>query len=159
MSNIFDKFDAQTDLEALKKDVADAEVGNTGDYKEVPCGTYEVSLVKIELKESKNGKPMVAMRFKILEGAYKDQLIFVNQVVASGFGIHKCNELLKAMSQFCKSVSVEFKSYNQYNELLNSVYDAVTDKYSYALSMMPNEKNKDFKDYEIVEVFEEEVPF
>jgi hypothetical protein len=158
--SIFDKFDKEIDLDGLRRDVQDAEKGgNSGNYEPIPAGTYEVSLTHIELKESKTGKPMVAMRFKILEGRYKNQLIFVNQVISSGFGIHKCNQLLKAMCQYVSTVNVEFESYTQYNMLLLDIFQAVNEKYSFALKQTPNEKNKDFMDFEITEVFEEDIPF
>ena len=53
----FSKFDKQVDLEGLKKDIEDSA---NNDFKEVPHGTYEVAITKLELKESKKGDPMVA---------------------------------------------------------------------------------------------------
>lgn len=157
--NVFEKFDNMTDLASLQNDIKEAESGTTKEFEALPDGTYEVSLAKIELKESKNGKPMVAMRFKILEGKYANQLMFVNQVISSGFGVHKCNELLKKMCEFVPSIVVEFKSYTQYNDLLNNIFDEVEKSYSYAIKQSTNKKNDQYKDYEIVEVFEEETPF
>lgn len=160
MSTVFEKFDNMTDLEALKQDVADADAGKSKEFEPLPDGNYEVSLAQIELKESKNGKPMVAMRFKILDGQYAKQLIFVNQVISSGFSIHKCNELLKAMCQFVEpKINVEFKSYTQYNSLLLDIFEKVADSFSFNLKQSTNEKNTQYKDYEIVEVFSEEPPF
>lgn len=159
MSDVFSKFDDQTDLESLQNDIKDAEAGKGKEFEQLPDGNYEAQLTHLELKESKNGKPMVAMRFKILEGKYAKQLIFVNQVVSTGFGVHKCNQMLKAMCQYVPSINVEFKSYTQYNSLLIDVLQAVEKAYSFNIKQSTNEKNKDFKDFEIVEVFEEDVPF
>lgn len=159
MSSIFEKFDAQTDLTELQNDIKDAEAGKGGDFEALPDGNYEVALNQLELKESKNGKPMVAIRFKVLEGEYKGRLIFVNQVVNSGFGIHKCNELLKAMCTYVNDITVEFKSYTQYNNLLLDVFQKLEQDYSFNLEQSTNEKNKDYKNYKIVEVFSEEPPF
>lgn len=159
MSSIFEKFDAQTDLTELQNDIKDAEAGKGGGFEALPDGNYEVTLTQLELKESKNGKPMVAMRFKVLEGEYKGKPIFVNQVVNSGFGIHKCNELLKAMCTYVNDITVEFKSYTQYNNLLLDVFQKLEQDYSFNLEQSTNEKNKDYKNYKIVEVFSEEPPF
>ena len=61
--NDFSKFDELVDLDALREEVQRAADGN-GDFEEVPTGMYEVSLEKMELKESKKGQPMVSVWFK-----------------------------------------------------------------------------------------------
>ena len=63
----FSKFNKAVDLEALKHDIQEAEEnGGSGDYKDVPTGTYEVKIEKMEIKESKKGDPMLSVWFKIL---------------------------------------------------------------------------------------------
>ena len=89
--DIWAKFDQMVDTEGLKKDVKEV-AENKIDYKEVPEGRYEVKIEKMELRESKTGRPMTTIWFKILEGEYKNQYIFWNQVVDMGFGLHKVNE-------------------------------------------------------------------
>ena len=76
MSTDYSKFDKLVDIEGLKKDVAEAKENGRGEYKEVPKGTYEVKIDKMELVESKKGDPMVSIWFKILSGEYKNSLIF-----------------------------------------------------------------------------------
>ena len=50
--SIFDKWDKNVDTEGLQKDIAEAEAnGGQGDYREVPVGTYEVKIDKMEIKE------------------------------------------------------------------------------------------------------------
>ena len=94
----FEKFDKSVDLEGLKHDIADAQ-NNERSFEEVPCDVYEVKIEKMEIGEtgptSKNpGSPMFVCWFKILEGPYKGQLIFMNQVITQGFQIHIVKEFL-----------------------------------------------------------------
>ena len=85
--NIFDKWDKNMDVEGLQHDVEEAENnGNTGNsYKEVPEGKYEVRVENIEIKECKsdknNGAPMISVTFRIINGNYKNQCLFYNQLI------------------------------------------------------------------------------
>lgn len=141
----FSKFDKQVDLEGLKQDI---EESANNDFKEVPLGTYEVAVKKLELSESKKGDPMVKVWFKIISGEYKGSLIFMNQVITRGFQIHIVDELLKSLET---DVDIHFESYSQYAELLADVYEAVDGNFEYALKYG---ENKGFNTFEITEVFE-----
>lgn len=144
----FSKFDKQIDLEGLKQDIADS-VNN--DYKEVPHGTYEVAITKLELGESKKGDPMVKAWFKILEGEFKNSIVFMNQVVTTGFQIHIVDNFLRSLGT---DIAVCFESYSQYANLIADVYEAVNGKFEYALEY--GEK-KGFNTFKIKEVFELEL--
>lgn len=141
----FSKFDQKVDLEGLKKDIEDSA---NSDYKEVPHGTYEVAITKLELGESKKGDPMVKIWFKIVSGEFKGSLIFMNQVITRGFQIHIVNELLRS---FETDIDIHFESYSQYADLLADVYEAVDGNFEYGLKY--GEKNG-FNTFEITEVFE-----
>ena len=147
--NIFDKWDKNIDTEGLQKDIAEADANGGGDYREVPVGTYEVRVDKIELKESSKGDPMVSIWFKILDGDYKGSLLFMNQVITQGFQIRQLNRLLKSMGTDC---TVEFKNYSQYNNLLMDIYEVVESGMEYLLEYKRNKK--DFPIYTIKEVYE-----
>lgn len=141
----FSKFDKQVDLEGLKKDIEDSA---SNDFKEVPHGSYEVSINKLELAESKKHDPMVKMWFKIVSGEYKGSLIFMNQVITRGFQIHIVDELLRSLET---DIDVHFESYSQYNELLIEIFDTVDGNYEYGLKYG---ENKGFDTFEITDVFE-----
>lgn len=141
----FSKFDQKVDLEGLKKDIEDSA---NSDYKEVPHGTYEVAITKLELGESKKGDPMVKIWFKIVSGEFKGSLIFMNQVITQGFQIHIVDELLRS---FETDIDIHFESYSQYADLLADVYEAVDGNFEYGLKY--GEKNG-FNTFEITEVFE-----
>ena len=57
-----EEFGGDQAVEALKK-----AAENNKEFEEVPDGTYICKLEVLELGESKNGKPMIKGRFKILE--------------------------------------------------------------------------------------------
>jgi hypothetical protein len=147
---MFDKFNAMVDVEGLKKDVAEAAT-STGEFVEVPKGDYEVKVVKIELGETGErsktpGMPMAKVWFEVVAGDFKGQKIFMNQMLTSGFGIHKMNELLESLET---GISVSFENFNQYNELFAMVFDAVDGKAEFQLAYGENKKG--FSTYTIVQ--------
>lgn len=147
MADIFDKWNKAVDLTGLKQDIEDAEKGGNN-YVDVPVGIYEVRLEKAELKASKKGDPMVSMWFKILEGDYKGQRIFMNQLVTKGFQIHIVDDFLKSMET---DLDIHFEDYKQYSELLLDVAEACDKKLDFALEYG---ENKGFKTFKIVSVFD-----
>lgn len=146
----FSKFDKAVDLEGLKKDIDEAkENGGTGNRPEVPNGTYEVRITKLELTESKKGDPMVSVWFKILTGEFKNSLIFMNQVITQGFQIHIVNEFLRSLGS---DYEVDFESYTQYAKLLMDISEAIDNNFEYALKYGKNDKG--YNTFAIEEVFE-----
>lgn len=142
----FKKFDQMVDIEGLKKDI---ESASSNTYEEVPHGEYEVEVEKIELRESKKGDPMVSIWFRIINGDYEGQLLFMNQVIVKGFQIHIVNELLRSLGS---GLDIEFQSYEQYGNLLMDVAEAVEDM-EYALDYG---ENRGFNTFKIDEIFEDE---
>jgi len=147
---IWEKFDKKIDTKGLKQDIAKAKENNGGEYEEVPFGKYEVKVEKVELRESKNGKPMTTIWFRILNGDYKNSVIFYNQVIEQGFQIHLCCELLRSLDT---GVNVEFDTYSQFNEVLMDVAENASGL-EYALDYGENKKG--FSTFKIVDIFEAE---
>ena len=114
----FDKWNEEFGGEAALDDLKKAKENNQ-DYKELPDGDYTCKLEKIELGEAKtSGKPMVKAMFRIIEGQYKKQCIFYNQVFTRGFPQHKCLEFLRSLDVFDKS-EVDFDGdFRHFNDLL-----------------------------------------
>ena len=151
--NVFAKWDEAVDVEGLAKDVEEAAAsGGGGNYKEVPHGTYEVEVNKMELVASKKGDPMVTMWFKIVTGEYKGSMIFLNQVITQGFQVHIVNEMLRSITAEAPNApSVEFNSYKQYSDLLMDVFELIEGNFEFGLKY--GKGKKDFNTYEITEVF------
>lgn len=150
--NVFAKFNEMFDLSGLKTDIESA-ASNTGDFVEVPDGSYEVKVSKIELgqtgEKSKNpGMPMAKVWFTILAGDYKNQHIFMNQMLTSGFGIHKMNEILNGLES---GIPVQFENFEQYADLFGQIFREVDGVGEYELAYGTN--NKGFKTYTIVQRF------
>lgn len=139
--NIFDKWNKRIDVEGLKKDIAEADQnGGQRDFEDPVEGDYEVSIDKIELKESSKGDPMVSIWFKILEGDFKNSRLFMNQVITQGFQISQMNRFIKSMEVFDDD-EVEFQNYSQYNDLLMDLFEQVdADNRQYLLSFTKNKK-------------------
>lgn len=145
----FSKFDKSTDLEGLKHDIQEASAnGGNGDFKEIPLGNYEVKIKKLELVVSKKGNPMISCWMQILEGNYKNQLLFMNQVVTQGFQLAIARSFLRSLES---GVDIVFESYSQFAQLLMDVAEAIDGKREYAVKY--DEKNG-FNTFKIVEVYE-----
>lgn len=150
--NIFEKFNSMVDIEGLKKDVATAEASD-GEYVEVPYGDYEVKVTKIELgatgeKSKTPGAPIAKVWFNVLAGDFKGQMIFMNQMLTSGFGIHKMNEFLNSLET---GIPVQFENFQQYADLFAQIFAEVDGKAEYQLSYSQN--NKGYAVYNIVQRF------
>lgn len=161
MADIFDQWDNSIDTEGLENDIKEAEEnGGTGQYKEVPHGNYEVAVEQMELKASKKGDPMVSIWFRIVDGDFKNSIIFFNQVVTQGFQIHIVNELLRKMVSEMKNAGEymqridEIKkpfSYKKYGNLIMDIFEEISDNFEFNLSYQKGKK--DFSTYEIKEVY------
>ena len=147
--NIWDQFDNAIDTKALADEVKNS--ADSPSYREVPEGTYEVAVEKLELVSSKNGKPMGTIWFKVLTGEYKGSRIFYNQVLEQAFQVHMFNEFVRSLDS---GVNVEFTSYRQYGEMLMNVAEAIDKKLEYGLVYGKN--NTGYPTFEIEEVFEVE---
>ena len=152
MGTIFDKWNKSINVAGLQKDIAEADQqSGSGDYKEVPDGTYEVKIEKIELKASSKGDPMVSMWFRILSGDFKNSMIFMNQVITQGFQISQLNRFLKSL-QAVDDDQIEFKDYGQYNDLLMDIFEEVDGTLEFLLNYGTNKKG--FHTYKIEDVYE-----
>lgn len=155
-NSLFEKFNAEFDVEGLRKDI---ETAGTRERVEVPVGDYEVEITKLELGEtSEQSKtphvPQVKVWFKILAGDFKGQLIFMNQTIYgqyAHFQVHNVIEFLKSLET---GIDIYFEDFVQFANLLVSVFEAVNGHYEYQLAYGENEKH--FKTYNIVRKFDKE---
>ena len=92
---------------------------------------------------------MLTVWMKILEGEYKGQLIFYNQVVDMGFGLHNANEFLRSLDS---GLDVTFENFRQYGNLIMDIHEAIDGKLEYGLKYGKNSKG--YNTYEITDVFE-----
>ena len=150
--NVFEKFNSMFDLDGLKQDIESA-ASNDGGLVEVPDGNYEVKVTKLELgqtgeKSKTPGMPMLKVWFDILAGEFKDRKIFMNQMLTTGFGIHKANQLITDLES---GIPVKFEDFEQYNNMLEQIFAAIDGTGEYELAYSHN--NRGYAVYNIAQRF------
>ena len=156
----FSKFDAQVDTDALKRDVEEAEKNGGGGYKEVPKGKYVGKFEKLEIRETKDGRPMLSAQFRITEGEYEKSCLFMNRVlygtkndasmIASAVGFL---QKLDACDEDGDIIPVSFESYSQFNDLVMDIAESIdADGLGYEVDY----DEKAFNSISIEDVFEGE---
>lgn len=139
------KYDSKVDIEGLKKDVKESD--GQQKFERVPDGKYEVKLFKLELAESKKGKPMVTTAFEVINGEYKKRRIYFFQVVESGWQIKNTNTLLES---FETDYEIEFNGYADYNDLILDVAEQASE-FEFVIDYGTNKSGYDT--LQVVEVF------
>lgn len=140
-------------LNDLKKDIEAAEE-NSKKFEEIIPGTYEISIESLAVKETKSGDSlMLSTCMKILDGKYKNRLIFFNQLLMTGFGIHKANEFLRSLDT---GADIKFEDFIKYDELVKEVEFTIKKmNLEYELEYSKTEKNgRTYDNYKITQVFE-----
>lgn len=141
------------DVEQLNSQVE--ELGNSGDFEELPDGKYEVRLDALELKPTKEkGYPMVAATFTIVEGKHSKWKIFVNQVLLMGndadkYRVNTCNNFLSSLRT--DGEKIRFLSVPDYEAKVNETASKYV-KTEYLIEKTTN--NKGFTNYKILEIYE-----
>ena len=142
------------DAKELNKEVNELKE-SSGDYPEIPHGTDEVKIAKMELRPTKKtGAPMLSVQFKILEGEFKNMNLWMNQVIVMGdandkYRLHNANEFLRSLDT---SVDIVFEGVRAYENLIADVFEAVKDQgLEYAIEYGQNKNGYDF--YRVKEVF------
>ena len=145
-------------LDELSQSLNEIEANSFDPNKEVPPGKYEVKIDKIELKTSQKGKPMGFVQMRIVDGEFKKQCLFYNQVLVgtdkvtgqlTAYGIHNFNQFLKSLDS---GLTIAFKDFNQYSNLLLDVSEKV-ENLSYLVEMT---KKDDFPSYKVKEIYEDD---
>ena len=153
----FSKFDQQVDTEKLAADAAEAAKNGGGDSV-IPDGEYVVGIDKMEIGETKDGRPMFKVQFRILEGEYKRSCLFMNRVI---FGTKNDAGMIGSVTAFLSKLEAvdengcpydcNFHSYSQLNDLVMDIMEAVeADELSYLVDYA----EKAFNNVSIKEVFE-----
>ena len=161
----FEKWDNDANTADIAKGIDEASKNQKGEFAEVPHGNYDVDVRQMELKASKQGNPMVSIQFRILEGNFKGQMIFYNQVVNEGFQVHFANEILRKLVSEIPDGELynridkmkERFSYKEYGNLILDIFEAINGSFEYILSYQKGKKNAKtgdyFSTYDITEVF------
>lgn len=157
--SIFDKYASKINAEELaasQKEITDNASG--GDYKEVPFGTYEVKIDKMEAKMSSTNKPMISIWFKILTGDYKNSLIFYNGVYNEDWMRHRVVDFLSSIlddTDHKAEINLILKDYDikVANEFVMDIHERIDGQFEYLLDYG---QKKGYSTYAIKEVFDAE---
>ena len=127
----FSKFDKEVDLEQLKKDAAEIkENGGTGEYSEIEEGTYHGKFEKLEVGQTKDGRPMLRVMFRITEGEKKKFCLFMNRVL---YGTkNDANMIASAVGWLetlepSEDIIVTFESYSQFADLVLDIAEDIAE--------------------------------
>lgn len=156
--SIFEKYAGKINAEELaasQKEITENAKGG-GNYEEVPVGKYEVKVEKLECKKSSKGNPMVSIWFRILEGNFKNSLIFYNGVFTEDWMRHRVVDLLSALmddNSHKAEINLILKSndVNTVNEFCMDVHESIDGKFEYLLNYG---SSKGYSTYSIEEVYE-----
>lgn len=158
--SIFDKYAKKINAEELaksQKEITENANGG-GNYKEVPFGTYEVMVEKMEAKMSSTNKPMVCIWFRILKGDYENNMIFYNTVFPEDWQRHRVVDFLSAIlddDSHKAEINLILKdsNINEVNDFVMDIHEQINGKLEYLLDYG---QKKGFNTYTIEEVFDAE---
>lgn len=128
----FSKFDKQVDLDQLKKDAEEIKKnGGTGEYPEIEEGVYRCKVEKLEVKETKDGRPMLSAMFRIVEGDHKNSCLFMNRVL---YGTKNDANMIASACGWLESLEpseeigpVVFNGYNDFAELVLDIAEDIAE--------------------------------
>lgn len=150
----FSAFDKQIDINKLKQDAEEIKKnGGTGDFSEIPAGTYNAKVEKLELGATKDGRPMLRAMFRIIEGDYKKYCLFFNRVL---FGTKNDANMIAGAMTWLESLEpseevgpIVFNGYSDLGELVMDIAEDISDL-EYEVEYDPDE----FNSISITAVFE-----
>lgn len=127
----FAKFNEQVDLKTLKEEAKEIKKnGGTGNYSEIEEGVYYGKFEKLEVKETKDGRPMLSAMFRITEGEHKKSCLFMNRVL---FGTkNDANMIASALGWLetlepSEDIDVVFEDYDQFSELVLDIAEDIAE--------------------------------
>lgn len=150
----FSKFDnaIAKDKEQMKKDI-EAARQNSGNT-DVPDGTYTAKVDKLEIKATKDGRPMLSAQFRITEGEFKKKCLFLNRVL---YGTKNDAGMIANAEGFLKKLepsedvgAIAFESYSQFADLVLDIAEDIDGVLEYEIEY----KKDAFNPISITEVYE-----
>ena len=124
----FSKFDATINEAELTKQLEEAKNNAPQTNKEVPAGNYTVKVEKMEVGATNDGRPMFKVQCRILEGEFKKWCVFMNRVLyGTKNDANMINSVIGWLNNLQPSMTVEFKNYSQFAELVLDIFEEVAD--------------------------------
>lgn len=165
----FSKFDATINEAELSKQLEEAKNNAPqGEGLETPAGNYVAKIEKMEVGATKDGRPMFKVMLRVVEAGEmaKDDVIeylshfknkkpclFMNRVI---YGTKNDANMIQSVIGWLQklepSVTVEFKNYSQFADLVLDIFEEVAD----AVELDVNYNPDAFNSISIEEVFDAE---
>lgn len=127
----FSVFDEQIDLNALQKEVQEAD---DSQFEDVPNGVYDVTFDKMEVKPTKKGdKLMFSVQCSILDGEFKKRKIFFNRTISGNTSERWTNgQAIKSVCTWLDKLETqtipEFVSYADFADCVLDIFQEVQGK-------------------------------
>ena len=126
------KFNEQVDLKSLRDEAEEIKKnGGTGDYPEIEEGTYHGKFEKLEIKATKDGRPMLSAMFRITEGERKKSCLFMNRVL---FGTKNDANMIASAEGWLETLEpsedigpVIFENYDQFEDLVLDIAEDIAE--------------------------------
>ena len=158
--SIFDKYASKInadDLKASQKEIQDNANGG-GNREEVPVGTYEVKVDKLECKMSKSNNLMVSIWFRILKGKFEKSVIFYNGVFKEDWMRHRVAKILSDLlddGDRTAEINLILKTNNMQNinDFCMDIHEDIDGRLEYLLDYG---QSKGYNTYTIKEVYDVE---
>ena len=121
----FSALDREVDQEQLRKDVEEAK-NNSGD---IPKGTYIVGIDKMEIRATKDGRPMFFIQCRVKEGEYKNKCVFMNRVI---YGTKNDASMIQSVITLLDKLETqtipEFNGYQDFVDVVADIYEEIQGK-------------------------------
>lgn len=121
----FSALDREVDQEQLRKDVEEAK-NNSGD---IPKGTYIVGIDKMEIRATKDGRPMFFIQCRVKEGEYKNKCVFMNRVI---YGTKNDGSTIQSVITLLDKLETEtipeFNEYQDFVDVVADIYEEIQGK-------------------------------
>lgn len=156
--SIFEKYASKInadDLKASQQEIKDK--ANGGQREEVPVGTYEVKVEKLECKKAKtSGNLMVSIWFRIMTGKFEKSMIFYNGTFHEDWMRHRVAKMLSDLlddGDRTAEINLILKTNNMdtINDFCMDIHEDIDGRLEYLLDYG---MSKGYNTYAIEEVFD-----
>ena len=118
----FSKIDSELNQKEIAQNIQKAKE-QSGD---VPKGSYTVGIDKMEVRATKDGRPMFFIQARIKEGKYKNHCLFLNRVLyGTKNDANMISSVLTMLEKFETETTPEFKTYSQFVDNVADIYEEV----------------------------------
>ena len=164
----FTKFDSMINEADLAKQLEEAKNNAPQTNKEVPAGNYTVKIEKMEVGATKDGRPMFKVQLRVIEAGEnatdevveylshfknKKPCLFMNRVLyGTKNDANMISSVIGWLQKLEPSMTVEFKNYSQFADLVLDVFEEVADTVELDVAYDPEA----FNSISIEEVFDAE---